>query len=243
MEKELQESGLTKNESKIYLALLKIGPSTTGKITQESKLHRSRVYETLERLTKKGLVSHIVKSNKKTFVASEPSTILNFIEEKKKNILNILPALTKLKNTPTNYQEANIYEGIEGYKAARKKLIKELGSKDKLLIVGAPVKANKIFEGWLLDFHKKREKQGIGMKIIYDPDAKYYGKIRKKLKLTEVKYLKEKPSPSWFELFNESMIIGVISNNPICLVIKNKEIVESFKQHFKILWKNSSENP
>ena len=62
MLEQLYESGLTKNESKIYLTLLEIGPSHAGLISRKSGLHRRVVYDTLEMLTQKGLIGYILKN-------------------------------------------------------------------------------------------------------------------------------------------------------------------------------------
>src|SRR3989344_6876057 len=99
----LEEIGLTKNEIKIYLALLKFGSTSTGAIIKETKIHTSKVYDGLERLANKGLVSHVIIANTKHFKAVNPDRLLDFLHDKKnkiteqeKQIKNILPAL-KLK--------------------------------------------------------------------------------------------------------------------------------------------------
>ena len=55
--------GLTKGEADVYLTLLKLGNTTSGKIIKESKVSRSKVYDVLERLKQKGLVTEIIKKN------------------------------------------------------------------------------------------------------------------------------------------------------------------------------------
>lgn len=236
--KTLEEIGLTQNEIKVYLAMLKLGSTTTGKIIQESRLHRSRVYDTLERLIDKGFVSYVIKANRKWFQAAPPNTILEFLDEKRKNLHKLIPQLNLLQKEAKVELIAGIYAGIKGYKTAREMLIKELKKGDTLLILGAPVKANEKIEGWLIYFHEKREKAGIGMKILYNENAKEYGKIREKWKLTQVRYMKQNIiTPTWIELFKESMMISIISDQPITLVIKNKEMVDSFKTYFNMMWK------
>ena len=67
--KILERVGLTKNEIKIYLALLELGTTTTGPLTRKAGIHASRVYESLNNLIKKGLVSFVIKANIKHFSA------------------------------------------------------------------------------------------------------------------------------------------------------------------------------
>ena len=50
-------------------------------------LHRSRVYEAINRLTEKGLVSYVIKNNIKFFEATDPERLLSYIEEQKEKLL------------------------------------------------------------------------------------------------------------------------------------------------------------
>ena len=56
---------LTEGEAKVYEALLFLGSSTVGPIVTRSKVSYSNIYEVCDRLTAKGLVSHIVKEKTK----------------------------------------------------------------------------------------------------------------------------------------------------------------------------------
>ena len=80
----LEEIGLSKNEIKIYLILLKLGSTTTGAIIKQTGIHNSKVYDGLERLSNKGLVTHVVVANTKHFTAVNPERLLDFLEDKKK---------------------------------------------------------------------------------------------------------------------------------------------------------------
>src|SRR3989344_9492336 len=80
--KMLEEIGLTPGEVKVYLALLKIGQSSTGAIAKESQVSRSKLYSILDKLAKKGLVGHLMKGEVTYFKAMEPKRIIDYMEEK-----------------------------------------------------------------------------------------------------------------------------------------------------------------
>ena len=86
IEQVLQEIGLTQNEIKVYLALLDLGESKTGDILKTSGLNSGRIYEILDSLQKKGLVSFIVKSGVKLFSPADPKRVRDYLDEKKKAI-------------------------------------------------------------------------------------------------------------------------------------------------------------
>ena len=56
LEKELEKIGLTEKEAAVYLALLKLGPTTALKIARETGIKRPTVYTTLDALKGRGLV-------------------------------------------------------------------------------------------------------------------------------------------------------------------------------------------
>ena len=56
----LQEIGLTRNEIKVYTSLLDLGESKTGEILKKSGLNSGKIYEILDSLQKKGLVSWVL---------------------------------------------------------------------------------------------------------------------------------------------------------------------------------------
>ena len=62
---ELKQAGLTDNESKVYLALIDLGPSLAGQIARKTGMHRRTVYDTIEMLIQKGLIGYIKKNNRK----------------------------------------------------------------------------------------------------------------------------------------------------------------------------------
>jgi len=77
--KIFQEIGLTEGETKVYLALLKLGETTKGSLAKEANVSSSKVYELVDKLEKKGLAGHIIKGKIKHFVAMEPKRILDYM--------------------------------------------------------------------------------------------------------------------------------------------------------------------
>ena len=78
MEKEqLEKIGLSPNEAKCYLTLIKIGSASANEISRKSGIHRVSVYDALRGLREKGLISQIMKSNKLLFEAANPERIFD----------------------------------------------------------------------------------------------------------------------------------------------------------------------
>jgi HTH-type transcriptional regulator, sugar sensing transcriptional regulator len=113
---ELKEVGLTDNESKVYLALLDLGPSLAGGISRKIGMHRRTVYDTTEMLIKKGLIGYILKNNRRYFEASNPNRILEILNEKQDLIGPIVSGLMEKFKGSKEKQETNFYKGKEGLK-------------------------------------------------------------------------------------------------------------------------------
>lgn len=246
--KILEELGLTKTEIKIYLALIKLGQTTTTQIIRNYQINPSKIYESLGKLIKKGLVNYVIKSNKKFFTASPPETLKEIIREKKekledqeKEVGALIGSLNDIKKEGKDTINSEIYEGFRGIKSIYEKILQELEKEDTQYIIGIPKLANDQLEGFILDWHKKRIKKGINCKYLFQPDAKEYGKIREKMKNTEVKYLPEETiSPMWIEIFGDYVAIGHIKkHNATMFLIHDKEIAKGYKRYFELIWKVS----
>jgi len=242
----LEKIGMTKGEIKVYFSLLKLGECTVTPLVRNSNVSKSKVYDILEKLIGRGLVGYAIKDKKRFFHASDPVKIFDYLEKKeaefikeKKEVEKIMPFLRSKTSETIENQKAVIYEGINGYETVRNELLSELPSGENLLVIGAPALANIKYDERLLEFHRKREKRRIGMKIVYNLDAKRFAEKRKKLKLTQVKFMYENTiTPSWIEIFKKSVLIGVISEDYLfCFVIKDLKVAESFRHYFNIIWK------
>lgn len=238
-EKQLEKLGLLESESKVYLTLLKEGQNPVGKIAKQTSLNRGSVYKALETLMKKGFVAHVIKANTKEYKASSPEVVEKLIKEKEKELQKIkeqIPSLKKLFGSTKTEIETNIYEGIKGAKAIWENLLDKCKKNDVWLIIGAP-KSAEIFGGYFKYFNEMRAKKKIGLKIIYNQEAKSLINVRKKQPLTKVKAMPKKYiTPSSIEIVNDNVLIVLYFPQIIIFHIKNTEIAKSFKVYFDMLW-------
>jgi len=73
--------GLSLNQARVYLAILKLERTAVGKITKFSKVRREEVYRTLPALEKMGLVERLL-GNPTEVRATPISDALTFLEAK-----------------------------------------------------------------------------------------------------------------------------------------------------------------
>ena len=135
----LLKIGLTEGEAKVYLALSELGSSTVGPIVKKSSVAYSNIYDILNRLIDKGIVSFIIKNKTKYFQAAPPANLVDFLDKKEKQISEqkqslqkIIPDLEKLQELHPK-QEAEIFLGKKGLRTAYEKLSKNTTKDDETL--------------------------------------------------------------------------------------------------------------
>ena len=77
MNKEvLLKLGLSQRETEAYYTLLEREEALASEISERTKESRTNTYDTLNSLIKKGLVSYVIKNNKKYFIATDPKKLM-----------------------------------------------------------------------------------------------------------------------------------------------------------------------
>jgi len=235
-EETLQDLGLSKNESKVYLALLSLGRCSAGKIAEKCKLHRTNVYDALDRLVTKGLVSHVINENNvKTFEATDPNKLLMLIKEKEKSVQNILPSLLLEKQLSQKKASAQIFEGIKAFKLAEYNL---LNYNEPILAFGIPASVPDIVKTFIYAFHKERIAKKIIFKHIYNEDAKDRINLLNDMEYTEAKYLPEQFNSPVTTMVCGPEILLINWQKPITFIrIENEQLSNAYKSYFDVLYK------
>ena len=116
---DLEKLGLNGNEAKVYYELLKIGRSTASDLVRQMGIHRNIIYDNLEKLISKGLVSYVIEDSKKLFIAQEPSAILDYLDKKEEELgkekeiaKKLISDIKKIGSGKRVEQEAEIFRGI-----------------------------------------------------------------------------------------------------------------------------------
>ncbi len=242
-EQLLEDIGLTKGEIKVYLALLRLGETTTGKIIEEAQISSGKIYEILEKLIKKGLASYIIKEKTKYFSASSPNRILDYLHEKEKNIkekeqeiLKELPSLVSIEKVGKKEYETHLFKGFKGMQTAIFEALEDMASKDEVLAMGITSYKKEQFNLLWQRWHKERINKKIICKVMFSDRNTDYFKMFQKMKLTEVRIL-QGITPSAIDVMGKRVLIFTYGEEPSCLSIKNLEIAQSFKTFFETMWK------
>jgi sugar-specific transcriptional regulator TrmB len=223
--------------------LLQLGTSKTGEILKKSGLNSGKIYEILESLKAKGLLSESVINNIKYFTAAPPSQILEYIKNKKEElekeeaiIKSVLPELEKLRNLTTKETRTVTYTGLRGIKTAADEALDSMKQGEDILAMRVTELKNEVFNKFWMKWQTRRINKKISLKMIFSEKSEYY-KIFAKSKYTQAKILTG-ITPVTVDIFGEDKtLILNYGKSPSCILIYDKDTAQSFRQFFKQLWK------
>ncbi len=229
----LEELGLTNSEAKIYLVLLEKGSSLAGNISRNTGIHRRSVYDSIERLIQKGLVSYIKKNNRKYFEAADPERLLEILHKKEEDIQEVMPRLKGLQQMSEGKNETLFFRG----KAALKTAFEDQLESKEIMAFGATPKANEIIPYYFPHFNRNRAKKKIKTRLIFNEKDKKNPYL-KQIPTAEMKFLPVE-SETGIYIYGKSVCIVGWKEDPIAIIIREKQIAEGFKNYFEHLWKTA----
>ena len=231
---------ISTNEAKVYLALLQIGQTSAGEIIRETNLHRSVVYETLDKLIDRKFAFKLSKKKIAYFQAMAPDKILEDIEAKKDLATQLLPVLKKMvgKTMP----EITIYEGVDEYRRFWLDSVKNLPSGAIDYVAGS------VGGRWLehmgssvKQYFQIAQQRKIGWKlIVFDRDdgdhsfLSAYPDFRWEARFIDRNVSKE----GNFNVWGDDTLVLHSVTEPMIIEIKNPSLVKVFKQLFGYMWDN-----
>lgn len=239
---DLEKFGLNRNEAKVYYALLNKKQAIASELVKSTGLHRNIIYDNLEKLIEKGLVSFILDNNIKRFVAQDPKTILEYLDDKKTEIDNqikkakkFIPDINKLLSKSDVTQEVTIYRGKKGLK----KVLLDILDFGEMWSIGFTNESVDVFtENYGKAFRVLKEQKKVKEHSLFSYNFK--NTMVYDDGLTEIRRLpKELDQITEIYLYGDYVALAVYSKNPIAVVIKDSNVFYAFKKHFNFLWKLS----
>lgn len=225
---ELTKLGLTDAESLIYQTVLKIGCCSVKDISKEAGFHRTNIYDILEQLKEKGLITY-TKEGKTTFYkASDPQNLYAVLEEKKEFLDGIFLNLQELHKQQKGEIEVEVYKGDEGMKAVWRDILKENKPTYGFGVKGQLREKLPVFAMQWLREAKKQKLQYYGIYTEKNVPSYY----------TKIKFVSEELSgPVATFIYGDKININIWEPSLVAITIKSKLVAQMYKKHFDLLWK------
>jgi sugar-specific transcriptional regulator TrmB len=232
-EVELREFGLSDNEIKIYLVLLEHGSLNPSELAKKTGLHRSYVYDTVERLLERGIINTVLVNNKKHYQAVDPKVLREIFELKLRHLDALLPKLSGLFMSAKEETKVELHRGKYVYRTLLKDLLSDLRKEDIVYLLGVEEDVLEVTEPIYLKRYLDilREKK-VKEKIII-------AKGGKRLKAPNLEYRELDPKyvGDTTTVVHGSKVYLFIRGNPNYLILINSpEVANTYKRQFDLFW-------
>lgn len=224
----LQDLGLSEGECEVYLSLFKLKDATVIDLAKSTGRHRTHIYDTLEKLKEKGLVSESVVDNRRSFTASSPENLLDYVKEKEETAHSLIKELKLLQTPPKSSLHVEVYKGFPGLKSVLRDILRE---KQDCIGYGEGTRFGKVLPIFYDQFRREAEKLHIHTKLILKK-----GVSVPERKGLEVRYL-DYTSPSTTFVYAHKVVIIIWEPFPTAIKISDAQTSQSYKNYFELLWK------
>ena len=239
---DLVQLGFTPNEAEIYMILVQYGKADANFLIRKTKFHKKIVYDYLEKLIDKGLVSYITEEKRRVFQIASPEMLPQLFAKEKKELdtkivkaQNFAKEVSSIAKKLKFKQEAAIYRGKAGIRSFYAELIER---KQPYVVFGAPQESLEIMSPVFWDnIVRKLEANKISSRLLFNESIRSYGKTLNG-KFCAVKYFSKD-----FEPLTETNIQGnrvaiiVWSEDPMLFLIEDHNVALSYKSYFENMWK------
>jgi len=233
----LQECGLSDKEIAVYVALLPLGTVTVQEVVRKVGFPRTTVYNTLNYLAEKGLVSTIVKSGVNYFTAAAPEELVDRLEEKKKLVESVLPELKELKKAAKAPSRIEIFEGFKGVYSIISDVFRV---RQQTYYFGCYKGSLKILKHLPAHARLLRLEKGIPAKIVIDPADEGVFHTEKYRKITEMRFLNSfKEFPAMIFVYGDKVAMYTVKGELVGIIIQNKEFAQAMLMIFDMYWNQS----
>ncbi len=246
--KALEQIGLTKGESKVYLALLELGETTTGAIIQKANISSSKVYEILFKLIEKGLASYTLKEKTKYFQPATPTKLLEYLNNKQQTMYQaeqtlqqLLPTLEAKQKQSQQKQTTATYHGFEGIKTVFYTIIETLQKGEEYYVFTLDEEVTEdTLKTFFRQYHTKRIAKGISVKLLSrEENKKTLQKLYPKYKLSKRKFI-TRAFPTGVFIYKDHVMHFMYTPAPLLFVIQNNQLYQTYKEFFLELWNEAT---
>ena len=238
LENTLVDSGLSENESRVYLAALSLGPTTVLAIARAAGIKRTTVYAVIEALKHKGLMNVEVRGFKNLFAAQDPERLLSLMESRKEIIRKAMPDFAGLYNLKGGESTIKYYEGLEGVKSVYESMIHDIKSHEDYLVISNLDAWLDLDEKYFRNFSERRSKLNINIRILVEdtPRAHEYMKYARNINATIKALPKETKLLINLVTIPQRVLIHQLVPPISATVIENKSVIQMHQQFFELIW-------
>lgn len=241
---QLNLLGLNGRQARVYLALLQLGSATAIEIAKYTKYKHPTVYDVLDLLKEKRLITETLSGGRKVFTAEDPEMFSLIQQERQRTLDTLLPNLKELYLGGNHRTRIHCFDGGEGVTVLRSEL---LNVKSRKYYYFGSMK--EIFKLSTQEeeqaYVRERLKRGIWSYSIRDRskevDLNYMGPGEEYLR--RVRYLPKPISDniSGLYLYDDKIAISSALKENYFIIIESRELFILMQALWQYIWEIAEE--
>jgi len=112
----LQKNGFSEKEALVYLSVLRYREATISQVARNTHIKRTSVYNTMQALKSRGLLSITTRKNTQFISAVSPDFLVEKLMSHAQAAQGVLPEMLKIANSGGRLPKVEFFDGIEGIK-------------------------------------------------------------------------------------------------------------------------------
>lgn len=234
--------GFSEGEGRVYEAIMDSENASLQTIHEKTGLERRNVYDIINKLISKGLVTYFTDNKRKIYQASHPKNILTYFDEQQKEIerkkgafATEMEVLSKRFDSSKPTFDVRIYRG----QGSLRTLFNEMLDYPDIYFIGGNWGMVKYLgKEWVDGWMERRNRKKAWMHDIITAKPKLLARYAPHMKFYEVRILPEEfGSPNVINIFGNRLVNLFWGENLFAFSIENEEIAKNYVVYFKYLWK------
>lgn len=250
----LKRLGLSDNETKVFLGVLKAGVAPISRISQEAGVARTYVYELVEQLKAKGLLAEIEEKGIKKIQSLDYGGLLSYVTRRQQDMESLEKDLLKaegefqaLRSGLPQKTKVRFFEGIEGIKSINSEIRKDLEKLKQqypFYVVFSADRMEAILPGWI-ENNQHIYFEGVMRKYAIISETPLLQNFLQQVKQHNQQNFHYKLWPQEKKEFPTDTLCWLnkiayldMKERPSGIIIESKAIVDTFVMWFEQMWKN-----
>jgi sugar-specific transcriptional regulator TrmB len=232
LEQTLRKVGLSSNEAKVYLALLRTGSSKAGGISKEAGINRTSTYDSFRSLLEKGLISYVIIGKVKWFQASDPRNLRVFLKNKIEVLDEAMPQLSRIHSSEKLKESVSLFKGKKGVKTVLKDII---ATGEDNCVFGSEGQLEERMPEYAEKFVRQLSGKDIRVRSLVRSGRK--GKVGSN---SAVRFVpKNVESPVVTNVYGNKIAMIIWSEPPEAILIENRMAAKAYRSYFEFMWANA----
>ncbi|MFT4304666.1 MAG: TrmB family transcriptional regulator [Candidatus Woesearchaeota archaeon] len=232
--KNLEILGLSNGEIKVYSSILQLGKCTINQIHEKTGFERRAIYDIINKLIEKGLISYMVEKGKRTYQSAPINRLKEEIKKKLdeiKKLQKTIPSIEEIYNSSKPSVKFEVFRGKEGMKT----VFEDMLNYKNVYVIGGGFYLIKELPYFWPQYNERRIKAKCMWHNLVIHELR--NKIPKS-KYLEIKFLPREFSanPIVIIVYGNKVVNLSWGDEVFAFIIESKNMAENYKKYQQYLW-------